>query len=274
MIQATSSLEGPPLEIIATVTGFAVYLDNWAIMNLAKGDTARRKQFVNAVSLGGDLLFSMANVVELCGPQGNSLEAAKRFLDELGPHWVPVELNPFVVCEREQNGESPSRSCMSRGLLEAYFKNRTHDCSPGSGKVIDLSPDSFRLGPVMDWVAGSPLLSKAKVDFDQVVKNEVGAARRRSTIPPMPFNPSKPATFTSYNLVRTLVETKGVQIKRGDGLDFCHAVIGSAFARFAALDKQWKRRVESLPKPNGLARIYSDLDEMVSDIASLHNSSS
>jgi hypothetical protein len=42
----------------------------------------------------------------------------------------------------------------------------------------------------------------------------------------------------------------------------------SAFSSFAALDKHWKRRVEALPKPNGLARIYyqSELDKMVTDI--------
>jgi hypothetical protein len=34
------------------------------------------------------------------------------------------------------------------------------------------------------------------------------------------------------------------------------------------IDKQWKRRVEGLPKPNKLARIYyqPELDKMVTDI--------
>jgi hypothetical protein len=51
--------------------------------------------------------------------------------------------------------------------------------------------------------------------------------------------------------------------------------MGSAFASVAALDKHWKRRVEGLPKPNGLARIYSkpDLDTMVADIESWVTSS-
>ena len=36
----------------------------------------------------------------------------------------------------------------------------------------------------------------------------------------------------------------------------------------AALDKHWKRRVEALPRPNGLARIYSanELDQLVGDL--------
>ena len=71
--------------------------------------------------------------------------------------------------------------------------------------------------------------------------------------------------------MRTLIEeSKAYQAKKGDGMDFCHAVVGSAFAHFAAFDKQWKRRVESLPQPNGLARIYyePELDQMVTDIES------
>jgi len=53
----------------------------------------------------------------------------------------------------------------------------------------------------------------------------------------------------------------------GDGIDFCQAVIGTAFSNFATLDKKWKRRIEMLP-PNNLARIYYDpeLDALVDDI--------
>jgi hypothetical protein len=46
--------------------------------------------------------------------------------------------------------------------------------------------------------------------------------------------------------------------------------LGSAFANFATLDKHWKRRVEHLPKPNPLARIYyeREIEEMITDIES------
>jgi len=75
--------------------------------------------------------------------------------------------------------------------------------------------------------------------------------------PVLPFNSLMPATFAYVNLIRTLIlEAKAYQLKKGDGVDFCHAVVGAAFASVATLDKQWKRRVEGLPTPNGLARIY------------------
>src|SRR5213082_3172514 len=71
--------------------------------------------------------------------------------------------------------------------------------------------------------------------------------------PLLPFNPSRPATFTYCNLVRNLVlNAKAHRLKEGDGVDFCHAVMASAFASVATSDKHWKRRIEGLPEPKQL----------------------
>jgi hypothetical protein len=277
MIRATSSIDGPPFTFNATVSGLAVYLDNWSVIDLAKGDPSRRKRFVDAVCTGGDLLFSSANAAELTGPQGKSFDAVKSFLDQIGPHWFPVELNPFKVIERERSGANRSESCVSADFMRAYFRDRTKGFTPGSGKVIDLSEDFFRLGTVMDWVAQSDSIPRHSREFDDILRT---AREHRTVYERDPsrldqqfrvFNPHQPATFACGNLMRTLiVESKAYQVKKGDGLDFCHAVMASAFASVATLDKQWKRRVENLPKPNRLARIYSgrELDEMVTDIES------
>jgi hypothetical protein len=276
MMQATSSLDGPPLEIVARAVGFTVYLDTWAIINLAKHDPLRRERFVAAVRAGStDLLFSMANAVELNGPKGDSLVAVKSFLDELGPHWIPIELSPFEVLDREQKGVGPSETCISKGFMDAYFRDRTAGYSPGSGKLINLGPDFFRLGVVLDWVAANESLPKQLEEFDDLLRT-LRALRIRYEQAPFlldqqfrTLDPSKPATFACGNLSKTLIiESKSHQVKKGDGMDFCHAVMGSAFASFATLDKNWKRRVEALPKPNKLARIYdpSQLDQMVTDI--------
>jgi len=76
-------------------------------------------------------------------------------------------------------------------------------------------------------------------------------------LPEVPWESQTPAKYALTNLMRILVqEAKGHPLKRGDGRDFFHAVIGAAYGSFAALDKHWKRRVETLRKPNGLAKIY------------------
>jgi len=281
MIRATSGIHDPVLTINATVSGLAIYLDNFSLISLAKGDRSRRKRFVDAIHTGADLLFSVTNAAELTGPQGRSLDAVRTFLDEVGPHWFPVELDPFEVANRELKGAVPAESCVSRDFVKAYFAVRTMGYSPNSGKVIDLSDDFFRLGAVLDWLGPRrESIRERTAALDAALINKISGYRAEferdptwldQKFPALPFNPSMPATFAYVNLVRTLmVEAKAYHLKKGDGSDFCHAVMASAFASVATLDRHWKRRVEGLPKPNGLARIYyqPELDKMVTNIDS------
>jgi hypothetical protein len=255
-----------------------IYLDNFAIKLLAKGDISLRQRFVAALHNGADLLFSTANSVEISGAQGASALAIKTFLDELGPHWYPVDFNPFVVMEQEKAGLDPSRCCYAEEMLRAYFVNRTSEHRPGSGRVIDLSEQFFQLGLFVDWLQPKRdhFLERSRA-FDAELNTgmrELRVKHKRNPgwldrVLPLPqFNPRMAATFSFCCLMRELISDSGFQMKKGDGMDFCHAVMASSFAVFAALDKQWKRRVENFPKPNGAARIYyePELDTMVADI--------
>jgi hypothetical protein len=271
--------DGSPLTFGTIVQGFAIYLDNFAIKELAKGDPSRRQRFVNSVHKGADLLFSVANAAELCGPTGRSFDMIKEFLNELGEHWFPVELDPLEAVKRELSGESVAGSCVSKNFMKDYFKIRLMDYSPGSGQVINLYDQFFRLGPVMDWVASQrKSIQSGQADLDEALINQINRHRQKydrdqewldASFPNLPFKPSHPATFTYSHLIRTLiVEAKSHQLKKGDGTDFCHAIMAGAYASVGTLDKHWKRRIESLPKPNQLATIYyePELDEMVDEI--------
>lgn len=273
MIQVTSSSDGP--QLMSSTSALPVYLDTWAMIDLAKHYPSRRKRFVDAVRAGADLLFSTANVVELTGPKEKSFDVVKSFLDEIGPYWVPIHRTPSDVVECEAKGIDPPESFSSSDFMDAYFRDRTAGDLPGSQKIIDLGPDFFRLGAVMDWIAEDDTLPKLPAKWDDFLRTlpsrRVGYERDPSVLDQKyrTFNPSQPATFVYGNLTKTLIiESKSHQVKKGDGMDFWHAVMGSAFARFATLDKNWKRRVEAFPKPNRLARIYSplQLDQMVMDI--------
>jgi hypothetical protein len=289
MIIPTSIPDGPPVTFNVTVRGLAVYLDNWAMIDLAEGDPVRRKRFVDAVCAGGDLLFSVTNAAELSGPQGQSVEVMRTFLDELGPHWFPVELNPFEVVQREQAlqreqpGGSPGASCICKRFVNDYFAEQFADCLPNSGKVIDLSHDTLSLGAVLDWVGPQRATIRQRgAEIDAALIKQISTHRAEfergpawldEHFPVLPFNPYMPATFAYINLVRTLIlEANTYPLKKNDGLDFCHAVMATAFSSVATLDTHWKRRVESLP-PNKLARVYSspDLNQMVTDIESCVN---
>ena len=86
MIRVTARVDGRPFTFNATVSGLAIYLDSWALIDLAEGDPSRRKRFVATLQSGAELLFSVTNVAELSGPQGQSIDIVRNFLDEIGPH--------------------------------------------------------------------------------------------------------------------------------------------------------------------------------------------
>ena len=269
MIRATAS------GFSASVGGLAIYLDNWALIDLAKHARSRRKRFIRALRTGkADLMFSVTNAAEITGPQGKSREAVRAFLDAIGLHWFPVELAADTVVRREQNGLDPAKCCISEDFLKHYWAVRTR-----ANQSISRKVEVFHLGAILDWLGpqresiretsaklGNALIERIngyRVEYEQ---NRMWLDRQ---FPVSHFNRFRPATFAYNNLIRMLVlESKSRPLEENDGLDFCHAVIGSAYSSFATLDTKWKRRVESLPKPHGLAQIYGPqrLDQMVTDI--------
>jgi hypothetical protein len=234
MIRAVCGANGAPT-FEASVNGIPIYLDNFAIKLLAKGDVSVRQRFVAALHNGADLLFSIANGVEISGAQGASALAIKTFLDELGPHWYPVDFNPQVVMEHEKAGLDPSRCCFAEELLRAYFVNRTSEHLPGSGKVIDLSGQFFRLGLFVDWLGPQrDHFLAASRTFDTVLIEGVNKMRMKHkrnpgwlnlVLPLSRFNPRMAATFSFNCLMRELVcEKRGRNgfLPCGDGEFVCN----------------------------------------------------
>jgi hypothetical protein len=277
MIRTTIDRSGQPA-FAASVSGIAIYLDNWAIKAFAKGDAKLRERFVATVNNGADVLFSSAHAVEILGPQGRSSDAFRTFLNQLGAHWYPVESNVFTVLERESNGMSGSECSFDEQLLRAYFRSGTAANTPGSGKVIDLSDSFFQLGAFIDWMAPSRaefvdlLHEYNRTMGDNLVKLRAKFKKQPAwldkDLPAIPFSPPSAARFAFLHLMRDLIADRGFQFKAGDAMDLGHAVVASAFANFATLDKHWKRRVEHLPKPNGNPRIYyePEIEDMVTDL--------
>jgi hypothetical protein len=265
--------EGERVFVAEMKDRFGVYLDNFSIKELAKGAKARRQRFINAVLRGGALLFSLADAAEVAGFQGGSADAVRAFLDSIGPHWMPLELSPWRVAEREAEGPV-HEACVSKPFMEAYFRERKYDLSLEGSKEIP-SPDTFfRLGAVLDWVQENrDRIRTNNVEIDEALRKrwaqlrddyERDPASLDRELPPVQFDTLRPASFVLTHLLRMLVlEAKAFQFKKHDGLDLCHAVLAAACGSVATLDKHWKRRIENLPRPNCLAKVYCKTDEFV-----------
>jgi hypothetical protein len=279
MMYVEASTDGLPV-IVAKLEGVAVYLDNWAVIELANVDANRRERFVKALNSCGSLLFSFTNSIELGEAEGEPAERVRTFLDEIGANWIPIELNPWTVMDREIAGQTNPAPCISTLFIETFVKDRMYEQSPEGSKVVDLSPENFfKLTSVMKWAnAKKEETRKGTEEIDQALINRVAdehAQREKDsshldkTFPNEPYSKNMPTRFALLQLLRLLVtEAKKFTLKKGDGRDLCHAALGAAYGSMAALDKHWQRRVATLPRPNGLARIYSrnELDQLVEDL--------
>ena len=181
--------------------------------------------------------------------------------------------------KREAAGLSPSQCAISNELLRAFFQNRTAQDVPGSGRIINLCSDTFfQLGLFIEWLTPQRehFREQSRI-LDAVMREKILLLRDKDkrkpgwldqALPQPTFHQGKATAFAYGSLLRDLIQNRALQIRKGDGLDFTHAVIATAFATFATLDSQWKVRVESLPKPNKIPRIYGDsqLEAMIRDI--------
>jgi len=273
-----SSKDGNPV-CEARLRGVGVYLDNDSLIELAKDAGPRRAKFVHALTRGGTLLFSYANVIEIAGPQGSSAIAVRDLLSEVGANWIPLQLNPWTVTERERN-LGPERAPVSENFLLGFYKERATDLSRDGDRILDLSSDSFfRLDAVLEWVQERrDSIRETAEMIDTELRTRLRELRQEfdrdnavldRKYPSMVFDARWPGTFVFFHLMRTLVrEAKAFQFKDHDSLDLCHAVLAAAYGNLVTLDKQWKRRVELLPKPNQVAKVYyrPEVDELVDEL--------
>lgn len=244
-----------------------VYLDNWALISIAKGSVELRDRFCNAVRYGGCLLFSVTNVYEIAGPQGASSAAVRGLLKGIGPFWIPIELNTYKVVERESScipGEAP----VADGFINSYIATRVNDLFSHCDQLVDLSAESFfSLDAVLEWVYTKHIGLKGKAcELADALRVLLSEARRQYELNPLSLDKyypkvkldlQRPAGYVFNHLMRQLViEAKAYTFTNNDAMDFCHAVMAISYSRIAALDKQWRRRAESLPDYRRLASVF------------------
>ena len=228
MLSVDAGTDGLPV-IIAKLEGVAVYLDNWAIIELANGDAKLRERFVTALKACGSLLFSFTNSIELGEAEGEPANRVRTFLDEIGAHWIPIELNPWTVMDREVGSQTQPTPCISMLFIEAFVKDRMYEQSPEGSRVVDLSPESFfKLTSVMKWAnAKKEGTRKGTDEIDQALIKRVADDYVRygkdpwhldNAIPNERYSKEMPTRFALLQLLRLLVgESKQFTLKKGDG---------------------------------------------------------
>jgi hypothetical protein len=91
---------------------------------------------VKALRSCGSLLFSFTNSIELGEAEREPAERVRTFLDEIGANWIPIELNPWTVMDREVAGQTNPAPCLSTLFMETFVKDRMYEQSPEASKVV------------------------------------------------------------------------------------------------------------------------------------------
>jgi hypothetical protein len=249
-------------DIKTTLRQPGVYLDQDSLADIARTDT-RRRHFLSTFGKKGTLLFSWTNAFDLSGPQGDSAAKIRDLLRGVGPHWVPLEMNPWKVVKKE-TGQEPSNGtpCVSESFLRAYYPH-VHGGPLDLATVVDLIQK--------DRAAVQAEIRTLKTRTDAMVEKWRAQYRKDETrldqvLPPETWDPNRPVAFLLRELERQVTrEAKAFVWMPNDGVDFVHAAVAAACADFLVLDKQWKRRVLAVAPPRRYRWIYyrTELDEFL-----------
>jgi hypothetical protein len=164
----------------ATVRRLGVYLDNWALIQLAKDSAGLRGTFLGCLGDGADLMFSPTNAAEVLGPEhAHTIDALKAFLDDVGPYWFPIEGPDVVrVMQREAAPSSGEVACVSSWFMNLFFgaKNLAEH---GEQRFDLVGPEFYRLGFVLDWLRPHRDDIRRRIaNFDSQLITNLGALRR------------------------------------------------------------------------------------------------
>jgi hypothetical protein len=270
---------GQPQFVFSLNGGHGIYLDNWAIIDLAKGPRSRRDTFLEALRRVGSVLFSFANAAEIGGPRGASEAAVTDFLKAIGRYWVPFQMNAFRVEEREAAGRVDAPIATELFLRLAARRYIETASKPGAA-ALDAS-DLFDLSAVIplaqawhdDGAEAAELTRRLREGIELLATSAATPAEAADLkLPAHGADPGRRVGFVIHHLFRTLVkQAKSHRFKAGDGFDFCHAVMATAYASVATLDETWKQRVGLLPAEAQAPQVFyaPELDAFVDAVVAL-----
>ena len=239
MIHVTRTAEEVTVSVTTTRRPL-MYLDQCALYEFSKQNQLGHR-FRQIFKRRGELLLSSINLFELGQLQGDSLERAKSFLDDvIGSAWIPIEYDPTIVVEREMAGRFSPSPAICESLLELT-------CAPVG--VVSISK-------LLERVRHSPseraIWDGAKAEFGRQIEaaRKDYLARPDRKIPDVPRTPQT-RTLSVVNVVFRLVleSSRGARHflwSANDAEDFTHAITGLAHAEVVVLDGKWADRVRGL----------------------------
>lgn len=253
MIRVLNQPDGGVVLEVELVRQPAIYLDHDSLSDIAR-TPARRQRFLDIWARRGELLFSFVNSLDLAGPQGDTVRYIRDLLQDIGPYWIPLDLNPWRVI-RKENGQEPciGSPSISEAFLRPYFLELRDEVT-NLGRVVDLIQN--------DRDATLANVEELKISVNQMVQTYREGFMRDEAfldrqLPAIAYDPARPTSFMVRQLERLVTrEARSHVWMPNDGIDFMHASVASSPADFLLLDRQWKRRVLEVASPRAYPWVF------------------
>lgn len=245
-----------------------IYLDHWALRRLSENPAAGDRFFA-ALMNRGTVMFSLMNVVEIArDPVLDRAHEIRTFLEQLGPHWVPMTIDPLRIIHAEDSGRTPddAHPCVSVGfLIDERFAARLAAGTVSLGHVVDLTRGA----------EGDILRQESEKDTARLLQNlqewrdghksDPNALEQK--YPSLRFDPQKPM-HGIYNGLARLTITDSFKLNDNHARDLFHTVASVRCAEMVTLDAHWAGQVRKLKLPTDFVRVYSeaDLDRFLADL--------
>jgi hypothetical protein len=220
-----------------------VYLDQWAIYRFATQESLRTR-FLEVLKTKGTLMFSWMNVAEIATLDGASREKVEAFLEAIGIHWFPLEVNVDRVLQKEQEGRKLDAS-FDEEFIKQFYPHIHGQEVLSLSKIVALTADDIQ--------ANKAMLEKHKdgflafiADTKAKIRKQPELARRFATVP---FDPNAPANHVYIEIYRPLIVDPGCNLSRNDAVDCFHAVVAAAYSDAVLLDKKWCNALKTLRFP-------------------------
>jgi hypothetical protein len=247
-----------------------IYLDHWAIRRLSER-AQLEDRFFAAFKHRGTVMFSLMNVTEIArdaSPQRAT--EIRRFLERLGPHWVPMTIDPMRLIDAEDRGKTPDgvHPCVSAGFLsDPKFAQRLTTGAVSLAHVVDLTRGADGDAIRHDTSRQAAELVKSLQEWRDGHETDPGALDGK--YPVLPFDPHKPMRPIYHGLARLTI-TNGFRLTENHARDLFHALAAVRCAEMVTLDAHWVGQVRKLKLPADFVKLYSEaeLDQFLGDLES------
>lgn len=225
-----------------------VYLDQWALRDIAKGSHQRFTEVL--LRRGGTLALSALHLMESAKISSRpTREGIERLLASVCPHLCFIQPKAGRVVDQEDallTGRSFVGPQFDDAFLEVFvLRGRTGRDYRGLNPAGLLS-ELREVGPLGEQVG--LIVQKLHATFDEDLTHrreryarDAGArhrVRRPPKGPPMPF----PTRFLFEELLNSLVRDR-MTMAPNDWMDFFHSVVPVSYCNFVLLDRRWHAKV-------------------------------